>query len=40
VDAANGYKVVQNLGIPKAAATLAYDEAMDRIFLCQGRRCS
>jgi YVTN family beta-propeller protein len=33
VDAANGYKVIQNLEIPKGAATLAYDEATDRIFL-------
>jgi YVTN family beta-propeller protein len=33
VDAAKGYKVVQNLETPKGAATLAYDEATDRIFL-------
>ncbi len=33
VDAANGYKVIQNLETPKGAATLAYDEATDRIFL-------
>jgi len=33
VDAANGYKVVQNLETPKGAATLAYDDANDRIFL-------
>lgn len=33
VDAAKGYKVIQNLEIPKGAATLAYDEATDRIFL-------
>jgi YVTN family beta-propeller protein len=33
VDAANGYKVVQDLATPKGSATLAYDEATDRIFL-------
>jgi len=33
VDTADGYKVVQNLETPKGAATLAYDEATDRIFL-------
>ena len=33
VDAANGYKVVENLDLPKGAATLAYDESTDRIFL-------
>ena len=33
VDTSHGYKVIQNLDIPKGAATLAYDEATDRIFL-------
>jgi hypothetical protein len=33
VDTADGYKVVQNLETPKGAATLAYDEATDRIFM-------
>jgi YVTN family beta-propeller protein len=33
VDAANEYKVVGNLNLPKGAATLAYDETTDRIFL-------
>lgn len=33
VDAANKYKVVQDLTISKGAATLAYDEQTDRIFL-------
>lgn len=33
VDADNAYKVIQDLEIPKGAATLAYDEANDRIFL-------
>lgn len=33
VEGSDGYKVVQSLEIPKGAATLAYDEATDRIFL-------
>jgi YVTN family beta-propeller protein len=33
VDAANKYEVIQNLAISKGAATLAYDEQTDRIFL-------
>jgi YVTN family beta-propeller protein len=37
VDAANGYKVVENLPTPKGAATLAYDEATDRIFLTMAK---
>ena len=33
VDAANGYKVIQDLPTPKGAASMAYDEATDRAFL-------
>jgi hypothetical protein len=33
INTANGYKVVQNLELSKGAATLAYDEVTDRIFL-------
>jgi YVTN family beta-propeller protein len=33
VDAANHYKPIQNLALPKGAATLAYDEQTDRLFL-------
>jgi hypothetical protein len=33
VDAANGYKVIEDLPTPKGAASLAYDEQTDRIFL-------
>ena len=33
VDAANGYKVIENLPTPKGAAALAYDEGTDRMFL-------
>lgn len=33
VDAANGYKVIENLATPKGAASMAYDEQTDRIFL-------
>jgi YVTN family beta-propeller protein len=33
VDAANGYKVIENLSTPKGAASMAYDEKTDRLFL-------
>jgi YVTN family beta-propeller protein len=33
VDAAHGYKVIEILPTPKGAASMAYDEATDRIFL-------
>ncbi len=33
VDAANGYKVIENLPTPKGAASMAYDEQTDRMFL-------
>jgi YVTN family beta-propeller protein len=37
VDAANGYKVIENLPTPKGSATLAYDEATDRVFLAMAK---
>ncbi len=33
VDAANGYKVIEDLATPKGAAALAYDEETDRMYL-------
>lgn len=33
IDAANGYKVIEDLPTPKGAAALAYDDQTDRIFL-------
>jgi len=33
VDAANGYRVVEDLPTPKGAASMAYDEQTDRLFL-------
>jgi DNA-binding beta-propeller fold protein YncE len=33
VDAAGGYKVIENLPTPKGAASTAYDEQTDRLFL-------
>jgi YVTN family beta-propeller protein len=37
VDAANGYKVIENLPTPKGAAALAYDEQTDRVFLAMAK---
>lgn len=33
VDTADGYKVIENLSTPKGAASMAYDEGTDRLFL-------
>lgn len=33
VDAADGYKVIEDLPTPKGAASMAYDEQTDRVFL-------